>query len=84
MPAAVPLLEPICNAQLESVRRSRVIAMDETRIKAGRASPDKMKAEYFWPVVDEQEEICFLYYPSRAAKHVETELGVQRPNGAVL
>jgi hypothetical protein len=34
--------------------------------------------------VGEQDEICFLYYPSRAAKHVETALGLQRPNGAVL
>jgi len=31
-----------------------------------------------------RDEICFLYYPSRAAKHVETALGLQRPNGAVL
>jgi transposase len=84
MPAAVSLLEPIFNAQLESVRRSRVIAMDETPIKAGRAGPGKMKAAYFWPVVGEQDEMCFLYYPSRAAKHVETALGLQRPNGAVL
>jgi transposase len=37
MPVAVSLVEPIFNAQLESVRRSRVIAMDETPIKAGRA-----------------------------------------------
>ncbi|EEF22613.1 conserved hypothetical protein, partial [Ricinus communis] len=84
MPAAVSLIEPIFNAQLESVRRSRVIAMDETPIKAGRAGPGKMKAAYFWPVVGEQDEICFLYYPSRAAKHVETALGLQRPHGAVL
>lgn len=84
MPAAVSLVEPIFNAQLESVRRSRVIAMDETPIKAGRAGPGKMKAAYFWPIVGEQDEICFLYYPSRAAKHVETALGLQRPHGAVL
>lgn len=84
MPAAVSLVEPIFNAQLESLRRSRVIAMDETPIKAGRAGPGKMKAAYFWPVVGEQDEICFLCYPSRAAKHVETALGLQRPNGAVL
>jgi hypothetical protein len=32
MPAAVSLIEPIFNAQLEPVRRSRVIAMDETPI----------------------------------------------------
>lgn len=84
MPAAVSMVEPIFNAQLESVRRSRVIAMDETPIKAGRAGPGKMKAAYFWPVVGEQDEICFLYYPSRAAKHVETTLGLQQPKGAVL
>jgi transposase len=84
MPAAVSLIEPIFNAQLESVRRSRVIAMDETPIKAERAGPGKMKAAYFWPVVGEQDEICFLYYPSRAAEHVEAALGLQRPHGAVL
>ena len=84
MPAAVPLLEPIFNAQLDSVRRSRVIAMDETPIKAGRAGPGKMKAAYFWPVVGEQDEICFLYYPSRAARHIDDALGLNRPKGAVL
>jgi fatty acid/phospholipid biosynthesis enzyme len=47
MPAAVSLVEPIFTAQLESVRRSRVIAMDETPIKVGRAGRGKMKAAYF-------------------------------------
>ena len=84
MPAAVSLLEPIFNAQLDSVRRSRVIAMDETPIKAGRAGPGKMKAAYFCPVVGEQDEICFLHYPSRAAKHIDDALGLNRPEGAVL
>ena len=84
MPAAVSLIEPIFDAQLDSIRLSRVIAMDETPIKAGRAGPGKMKAAYFWPVVGEQDEICFLYYPSRAAKHIEDALGLTRPNGAVL
>ncbi|NHZ61249.1 IS66 family transposase [Massilia genomosp. 1] len=50
----------------------------------GRAGPGKMKAAYFSPVMGEQDEICFLHYPSRAPKHVETALGLQRPNGAVL
>ncbi|WP_373890125.1 transposase [Massilia sp. DJPM01] len=59
------MVEPIFAAQVESVRRSRVIARDETSIKAGRAGPGKMKAAYFWPVVSEQDEICFLYQPSR-------------------
>ena len=84
MPTAVSLLEPIFNAQLDSVRHSRVIAMDETPIKAGRAGPGKMNAAYFWPVVGEQDEICFLYYPSRAAKHIDDALGLNRPEGAVL
>ena len=84
MQAAASLLTPIHDAQLESIRASRVKAMDETPIKAGRAGPGKMKAAYFWPVYGEQDEICFLYYPSRAAKHVQEALGPAPPPGAVL
>ena len=84
MQASVSLLEPIHQAQLESIRASRVKSMDETPIKAGRAGPGKMKAAYFWPVYGEQDEICFLYYPSRAAKHVEEALGQSPPTGSVL
>ena len=84
MQAAVSLLAPIHQAQLESIRASRVKSMDETPIKAGRAGPGKMKAAYFWPVYGEQDEICFLYYPSRAAKHIEEALGQLPPAGAVL
>ena len=84
MQLAIALLEPIHAAQLESIRASRVKSMDETPIKAGRAGPGKMKAAYFWPVYGEQDEICFLYYPSRAAKHVEEALGQSPPTGAVL
>ena len=84
MQAAGALLEPIHDAQLESIRASRVKVMDETPIKAGRAGPGKMKAAYFWPVYGEQDEICFLYYPSRAAKHVREALGLSPPAGAVL
>ena len=84
MQASASLLEPIHAAQLDSIRASRVKAMDETPIKAGRAGPGKMKAAYFWPVYGEQDEICFLYYPSRAAKHVAEALGPSPPAGAVL
>ena len=84
MQASASLLEPIHAAQLESIRASRVKSMDETPIKAGRAGPGKMKAAYIWPVYGEQDEICFLYYPSRAAKHVEEALGPTPPTGAVL
>ena len=82
--ASVALLEPIHAAQLESIRASRVKSMDETPIKAGRAGPGKLKAAYFWPVYGEEDEICFLYYPSRAARHVEEALGQSPPAGAVL
>ena len=33
---AIGLLEPVYDSQLASIRESRVIAMDETPIKAGR------------------------------------------------
>ena len=84
MSRVAALLEPIFDAQLVSIRASRVKAMDETPIKAGRAGPGKMKPAYFWPVYGEQDEICFLYYPSRAAKHVQEALGLSPPGDAVL
>src|SRR5947207_474859 len=66
MQSSVALLEPIFDAQLESVRASRVKAMDETPIKAGQSGAGKMKQAYFWPVYGERDEICFLYYPGRS------------------
>lgn len=84
MQSTVALLEPIHDAQFASIRASRVKAMDETPIKAGPVGAGKMKAAYFWPVYGEQDEICFLYYPSRAGKHVQDALGLSPPEGAVL
>ena len=84
MQQAAALLEPVFEAQLASIRASRVRAMDETPIKAGLAGPGKMKAGYFWPVYGERDEIGFLYYPSRSARHVREALGLDAPVGAVL
>lgn len=84
MQKAVALLEPVFEAQLASIRASRVRAMDETPIKAGVAGPGKMKAGYFWPVYGQRDEIGFLYYPSRSARHVREALGLDPPQGAVL
>jgi hypothetical protein len=84
MQRTVELLEPIHDAQLESIRAGRVIAMDETPIKAGPTGAGKMKAAYFWPVYGEQDEISFLYYPSRAGRHVQEALGLNPAEGAVL
>jgi len=84
MQSTVALIEPIHDAQFASIRTSRVKAMDETPIKAGPAGAGKMKAAYFWPVYGEQDEICFLYYPSRSGRHVQDALGLSPPEGAVL
>ena len=83
--AALSLLEPVFTAQLDSIRRSRVKAMDETPIKAGRAGPGKMKSGYFWPVYGERDEICFVYHAGRAGQFIEQTLGTEPPPaGAVL
>ncbi|MGA7951247.1 MAG: IS66 family transposase [Thiobacillaceae bacterium] len=80
----VALLEPIYDAQFDSIRRSRVKAMDETPIKAGRGEPGKLKAAYFWPVYGQQDEVCFPFFESRRAEHVEQALGLTHAEGAVL
>lgn len=82
--SAIALLEPVFEAQWQSILGSRVKRMDETPIKAGREGPGKMKAAYFWPVMGEAEEICFRYYPSRRHEHVKEALGDKPPAGSVL
>jgi transposase len=78
------LIEPIYEAQFASIRTSRVKAMDETPIKAGRVGPGKMKGAYFWPVYGELDEVCFAFFESRRAEHVEQALGLKPAEGAVL
>ena len=78
------LLEPLYEAQFESVRASRVKAMDETPIKAGRKSRGKLNTGYFWPVYGERGEIVFPFFPTRAARCVHQALGQGPPDGAVL
>jgi transposase len=81
---AAALLVPIFDAQLASIRASRIKAMDETPIKAGRAGPGKMKACYFWPVYGELHEICFPFFESRAHSNVEKVLGLNPAERSVL
>lgn len=78
------LLEPIYNAQLTSIRNSRVIAMDETPIKAGQAGKGKMKTGYFWPVYGDQDEVCFPFATTRAHAVVAQTLGLHHRDNAVL
>ena len=81
---AIGLLEPVYDAQLASIRESRVIAMDETPIKAGRSGHGKMKTGYFWPIYGERDEACFPFFPSRGSEHVRTALGVMPGANRVL
>lgn len=72
---AIDLLEPIYRAQLNSILRSLVLAMDETPIRAGRKSKGKMRTGYFWPLYGDQEEVAFPYASSRSKREAEEILG---------
>lgn len=80
----VALLEPIYVAQLDSIRTSRVKAMDETPIKAGRGKPGKLKPGYFWPVYGELDEVCFPFFETRGGDSIKEVLGLTPAKGAVL
>jgi len=76
---AIDLLRPIVEAQTDNVLRSRVLAMDETPIKAGhqgRAGPQKgkMKSGWFWPLYGDADEVVFTYSNSRGRLHIERVL----------
>ena len=72
---AIDLLSPIVDAQLANVLLSRILAMDETPIKAGRKQKGKMRQAYFWPVIGDQDEIVFIYTATRAHRCVEEIIG---------
>jgi transposase len=72
---AVALLKPVYDAQLEHILLSKVLAMDETPIKAGRGKPGKMKQAWFWPVYGQEDEVCFIFSPSRGSQVVVEALG---------
>ncbi len=75
---AIDLLAPIVDAQHRHLLQGRVLAMDETQIKAGRQKKGKMRQAYFWPIYGEDDEIVFYYAPSRAHSHVQAFLGTFR------
>lgn len=72
---AIDLLEPIYAAQCAHVLQSRVLAMDETPIKAGRQEKGKLRQAYFWPIYGEDDEVVFHYAASRAHEQVQRFLG---------
>lgn len=61
-------LAPIVQCQLGSILQSRVLAIDETPIKAGRQAKGKMKQSYIWPVLGDRSEIVFHFARSRGQK----------------
>ena len=71
---AIDLLRPIADAQLENILRSRVLAMDETPIKAGKAGKGKLKQCWFWPLYGDQDEVVFTFSSSRGRLHIENTL----------
>ena len=70
---ACRLLKPIVDAQLAHVLLSRVLAMDETPIKAGKSKKrrGKMHQGYYWPLYGEDDEVVFTYADSRARYVIE-------------
>lgn len=69
------LLEPLYHALLSSILQSKVLAMDETPVKAGRQAKGKLHTGYFWPLYGDQDEIAFPYAASRAQAVVREALG---------
>ncbi|BBP45639.1 transposase [Thiosulfatimonas sediminis] len=85
---SIDLLKPIVDAQTDNVLRSRVLAMDETPIKAGHqgrtgSQKGKMKSGWFWPLYGDADEVVFTYASSRGRLHIETVLKDQF-NGTLL
>jgi transposase len=72
---AAGLLAPIARAQLESILTSRVLAIDETPIKAGREKKGKMKMAWYWPIYGENDEVCFSFARTRGRQHLIDTLG---------
>jgi len=69
------LLKPIFDAQYQHVLLSRVLAMDETPIKAGRKKKGYMNQAYYWPIYGDADEVVFCYAATRAHRRVEQFLG---------
>ena len=71
---AIGLLVPIEEAQLRHILMSKVLAMDETPIKAGRKHRGKMQSAWYWPIYGEDDEIVFTYSSSRGHEHIKVQL----------
>ena len=75
----IELLRPIERAQWQHILQSKILAMDEVPIKAGRKkgggrTPGQMKQTYFWPMYGDQDEVAFTWNQSRGMAHAKTQL----------
>jgi transposase len=77
----VGLLDPIYEAQLASIRCSRVKAMDETPIKAGAGRTGQAQGGLLLAGVRELDEVCFPFFESRRTEHVGQALGLTPAEG---
>lgn len=83
----IELLRPIERAQWQHILQSKVLAMDEVPIKAGRKKgagrkPGQMKQTYFWPMYGDQDEVAFTWSQSRGMAHAQEQL--KSFNGTLL
>ena len=75
MHRAAKLLAPIAKAQLAHILQSKVLAIDETPIKAGRAKKGKMRLAWYWPIYGQDDEVAFSYSRTRGRQHLLDTLG---------
>jgi transposase len=71
---AITVLEPIYDAQLRHVLLSRILAIDETPIKAGRKEKGKMRVGWYWPIYGLDNKVAFTFSYSRGSKHLHSTL----------
>ena len=75
----IELLRPVERAQWQHILQSKVLAMDEVPIKAGRKKgggrkPGQMKQTYFWPLYGDEDEVAFTWSQSRGMAHAKAQL----------
>ncbi len=71
---AIELLRPIYRAMYKHILLSKVLAMDEVPIKAGRKAKGKMKQTYYWPIYGEDDEVAFTWSSGRGMRHAKEQL----------
>ena len=67
------LLEPVYHSVLSSVLLSQLLTVDESPTRAGRGE-GKMKTGYFWALYGDQDEVAFLFSPTRSKKVLDDVL----------